>query len=52
MVDLIRSNLADPRLEAGLSAELPQMMKGLQHGLLNGIFRFNVVSEPHAGELG
>jgi hypothetical protein len=52
MVDLIRSNFADPGFKAGLSAELSKIMKGLQHGLLNGIFRFNIIPETHAGESG
>jgi hypothetical protein len=50
--DLIKSNLTDPGLKAGLSAELSKIKKRLQHGLLNGIFRFNIVSEAHAGEPG
>ena len=52
MEDLIKGNLADPGLEAGLSAELSKIMKSLQHSLLNGIFGFHIVSEPHAGEPG
>jgi hypothetical protein len=52
MENLIGSNLTDPGLKAGLFAELPKIVKGLQNGLLNGIFRFNIVAEPHAGEPG